>query len=274
VTCDFCHSVRSVRPGTDRPFVLEVGGAKTGPLRGGQSSAHEVAYSDVYTSSSLCAPCHQYTNDRKFDVLTTYAEWQTGGFAAKNATCQTCHMRATSGNVVDPKVARSAELAVNIHEMPGGHSVAELNRALLAQITAERKGETLEVTVQLTNRGAGHMVPTGSPLRAIVMVVDADNGVGTRHKATKTYGRVVVDESGKELTDEAGVFQHGARAVSDNRLAPAERRVERFSFPMPRAAPARAVARFFYRYAPDAGAKPDSGAPFLSVSAWVDADRK
>jgi hypothetical protein len=274
VTCDFCHSVRSIKPGADRPFVLDAGRVKTGPLKGGQSAAHETAYSEVYTSSALCAPCHQYTNDKKFDVLTTYSEWQAGAFGSRNMACQTCHMRATAGNVVDPKIARSAELSVNIHEMPGGHSVTELNRALLAQITAERKGDTLEVTVQVTNRGAGHKVPTGSPLRAIVMTVEADNGVGARHSASRTYGRVVVDEAGKELQDEAGVYQRGARAASDNRIAPGERRVERFSFAMPRTTPARALARFFYRYAPEAGRRPDAGTPFLTVNAWVDAERR
>jgi len=67
------------------------------------------------------------------------------------------------------------------------------------------------------------------------------------------------------------VFQRAAKTVSDNRLAPGERKVERFSFPMPRTAPVRALVRFYYRYAPEASARPDPGTPFLSVSAWVNA---
>jgi hypothetical protein len=273
VTCDFCHSVRAIKPGTDRPFVIEAGPVKTGPLKGAKPTAHDAAYSEVYTSSTLCAPCHQFTNDKKFDVLTTYAEWQASGYPAKETTCQTCHMRAVTGNVVDPKIARSATSSLNIHEMPGSHSVAELNRAIQAQILAERKGDTIDVTVNVTNRGAGHKVPTGSPLRAIVMVIEADNAAGNRQTVTRTFGRVVVDAAGQELTDEAGVFQRAAKAVSDNRLVPGERRTERFSFPMPRSTPARALARFYYRYAPEAGARPDPGIPFLSVSAWLNAEK-
>jgi hypothetical protein len=274
VTCDFCHSVRSVKIGSDRPFVIEPGPVKTGPLEGANPTVHDAAFSQVFTSSTLCAPCHQATNDKNFDVLTTFAEWQASPYPAQNTTCQTCHMRATTGNIVDPKIARSATSSINIHEMPGGHSVTELNRALLAQVTAERKGDTIEVTVNVVNRGAGHKVPTGSPLRTIVMVVEADNAAGARQVATRTFGRVVVDGAGQELNDEAGVFQHAAKTVSDNRLAPGERKIEHFSFPMPRTAPVRALARFYYRYAPEASARPDPGMPFLSVSAWVNAAQK
>jgi hypothetical protein len=105
-------------------------------------------------------------------------------------------------------------------------------------------------------------------------MVEADNGVGARHTGSRTYERVVVDEAGRELQDEAGVYLRGTRAVSDNRIAPGERRVERFSFAMPRRTPARALARFFYYYGPEAGRRPDTGTPFLTVNAWVDAEPK
>jgi hypothetical protein len=271
VTCDFCHSVKSIKPGANMPFVVEAGLVKTGPLKGAKPTAHDAAYSPVYTSSAICAPCHQFTNDKKYDVLTTYAEWQASSYPAKDMQCQNCHMRAATGHVVDPKVARAASSTVNVHEMPGGHSVAELNRALQTQILAERRGENIEVTVNVTNRGAGHKVPTGSPLRAIVMVVEADNAAGKRESAIRLFGRIVVDAAGQELNDEAAVFQRSARTVSDNRLAPGERRTERFSFAMPTSTPVRAIARFYYRYAPEAGSRPDPGIPFLSVSAWVNA---
>jgi hypothetical protein len=180
-------------------------------------------------------------------------------------------MRSTSGRVVDPRVLRVASPSVNLHEMPGGHSVTELNRALNAQVRSERKGNTVDVTVDVTNRGAGHRLPTGSPLRSIVMVVQVDSGTGRAQTATRTYGRVVVDDTNKELTDEAAVWLRGARIVSDDRLAPNERRTEKFSFAMPANTPVRAVAKFYYRYAPEAPGRAESGQPFLSVSSWLDA---
>jgi hypothetical protein len=274
VTCDFCHSVQAIKPGTALPFVIQAGMVKTGPLKGAKPTGHDAAYSPAYTSSTICAPCHQYTNDKKYDVLTTYAEWEASGYPAKGTTCQTCHMRTVTGNIVDPKIVRSSTSSINVHEMPGGHSVAELNRALQAQVQAERRGSSVDVTVTVVNRGAGHKVPTGSPLRGIVMVVEADNSAGARQTATRTFARVVVDAAGQELADEGGVFQRAARTVSDNRLAPGERWTERFSFPMPATAPVRTLARFYYRYAPDAGTRPDPGIPFLSVSAWLNPGTK
>jgi hypothetical protein len=272
VTCDFCHSVRATRADAQKPFVLEVGRLKSGPLRDAKPTVHAASYSEVYSSSTLCAPCHQFTNDRHFDVLTTYSEWRASEYPARNVTCQTCHMRAVTGKVVDPKVARSSVSTVNVHEMPGGHSVVELNRALHAQIAAKRAGDDINVSVQVTNRGAGHNLPTGSPLRAIVLVVEASGGVGQTQSATRSYSRVVVDESGKELTDEATVWMTGGRVLRDDRLKPGERRTESFRFRIPRGPNARAVARFYYRYKPDATGRADLGTPFLQVTAWVPGD--
>jgi hypothetical protein len=274
VTCDFCHSVRGISNDPARPFVIQPGAVKTGPLKDATPTTHLAQYAEVYTSSELCAPCHQFVNDKGLEVLTTFSEWKASPYPAKHMTCQSCHMRAATGTVVDPKVRRVAGRSVNIHDMPGGHSVVELNRALHAQVTAVRRGNDVDVTVTVVNRGAGHRLPTGSPLRSVVLEVAVDTGVGQRQTATRTYARVVVDEAGRELTDESTVWVKGGRVVRDDRLAPGEQRVETFSFLMPSSLPARAVARFYYRYAPDAALTGETGRPFLSLSAWVEAAGK
>jgi hypothetical protein len=271
VTCDFCHSVRSIRSDPKMPFVLDVGRVKSGPLRDARPTVHAARYTDAFASSMLCKPCHQFTNEHGLEVLSTYDEWQSSPYPGRSVTCQNCHMRNISGKVVDPKVARVASSVVNLHEMPGGHSMIELNRALQAQITAQRHGNAVDVNVQVTNRGAGHKLPTGSPLRSIVMVVHVDGGTGRTQTGTRTYSRVVVDENNQEPNDEAAIWLRGTRVVRDDRLAPGERRVEKFSFTMPANTPVRAVAKFYYRYAPEAPSRADSGMPFLSVSAWLDA---
>jgi hypothetical protein len=270
VTCDFCHSVRSIRADVKTPFVLDVGQVKGGPLRDAQPTVHSARYAETFASSMLCNPCHQFTNDNGLQVLSTYAEWQDSIYPSRAMTCQACHMRSTAGKVVDPKVARVAGSTVNLHEMPGGHSVTELNRALQAQVTAERRGNNVDVNVVVSNRGAGHRLPTGSPLRSIVMIVQVDGGTSRAQTATRTYRRVVVDENNQEITDEAAIWLRGARIVRDDRLSPSERRSERFSFTVPPNTPVRAVAKFYYRYAPEAPGKADSGQPFLSVSSWLD----
>src|SRR5512135_752256 len=76
VTCDFCHSVRSIRLDAKAPFALEVSQVKSGPLRDAQPTAHSARYADTFASSMICNPCHQFTNEKGLQVLSTYAEWQ------------------------------------------------------------------------------------------------------------------------------------------------------------------------------------------------------
>jgi hypothetical protein len=103
--------------------------------------------------------------------------------------------------------------------------------------------------------------------------VQVAGGTGGSQTATRTYRRVVADENNQEITEESAVWLRGARVVRDDRLAPNERRTEKFSFPMPANTPVRAVAKFYYRYAPTDTSKVESGQPFLSVSAWLDGGR-
>lgn len=270
VTCDFCHSVARIRPNPDQPFVLEPGRVKTGPFRESAPVGHAARYSSVHTTSDLCAPCHQFVNRLGTPVLTTHEEWLASPQAARGTTCQACHMRAVAGKVVDPKVTRTPNRPVNLHAMAGGHSVTELNRAMVALISAARRGKEVDVVVEVTNRGAGHALPTGSPLRAIELVVDVDAGFPAKQRAARRYGRAVVDANGRALDDEGAVWLHGARTTEDTRLGPGERRVERFTFPASPASPFRASARFFYRYTLARETTP----PFLVVTTWLDADRK
>lgn len=268
--------------------MLDVGLTKSGPLRDAVSPGHGTRFSRIYTSSTVCAPCHQFVNARGLNVLATFAEWQGSEYSARGVTCQQCHMRATTGKTVDPAIAKTPGGRVNLHEMPGGHSVVELNRALHALISAERHDDQVVVTMRVANRGAGHALPTGSPLRSIVMEVEVE-GAGERQRATRTFGRTVVDEQGVELLEESAVFLRAAREATDTRLAPGERRSEHFSFSVPRTRPVRAVARFFYRYGPfdSAQGRPfDSvqgrsapegrgpAVPFLSINTWLDAESK
>jgi hypothetical protein len=48
-----------------------------------------------------------------------------------------------------------------------------IDGALSVEIDASIAADTLSVDVALTNVGCGHAIPTGEPLRAVVLVVDA-----------------------------------------------------------------------------------------------------
>jgi Cytochrome c554 and c-prime len=270
VTCDFCHSVRSVSEHPTRPFVLDVGKVKTGPLKDAHPVGHQAAFADAHATALLCKPCHEYKNAFGLSVLSTYTEWQAYR-TTRDESCVSCHMPATQGRVAEGKGVVPRREGINLHQMPGGHSPATLNQALSARITLSREGEQVIATVRVVNRGAGHFVPTGSPLRQVLMVVEAV-AAGVRETRTKTYGRILADPSGRELRSEADVFASRFQELRDTRLSPGQERVERYAFQLPSSA-VRASATFFYRYAPEAGAKPSATGPFLVVTAWLDAPR-
>lgn len=251
VTCDFCHSISQVElANRERPYRLQIGSTKFGPLQNALSRGHGVSFSRLHTDPVICAGCHDSRNEHGLMVLSTYSEWQESSFATERGSCLNCHMSPVKARVVDPKVLRLKDAPVNLHQMPGGHSVDQLNKALLARVVAHREGNGLAVQVFLRNRGAGHMIPTGSPLRKLVLTVAVDTGVGARLTAEREYRRVIVDAHGAELTDEAGVWLKGARAAADNRLKPHEERVETFAFAVPPGRQARIQAHLSYRYSP------------------------
>jgi len=254
VTCDFCHSISQVDlQNVRRPYRLQIGAAKFGPLKNASSPGHAVSFSKVHTDPVVCAGCHDARNENGLMVLASYSEWLDSSFGSDRASCLDCHMRPVKGRVADPKALRLKDAAVNLHQMPGGHAVDQLNKALSARVIPRRDGDQLHVQVFIRNRGAGHMVPTGSPLRKLALSLEVHTGDGQRLIAERVYQRVIVDGKGGALADEPDAWIRGARVASDNRLKPNEERVEDFAFPVQRAQRARVQARFWYHYSPLAG---------------------
>jgi hypothetical protein len=250
VTCDFCHSLKSVQvEGHSVTMNVRFDGTKTGPLQDASSMAHGTAFSAVHTSSLVCAGCHEYRNTQGFGVLTTYSEWEASSYSANGVNCQGCHMAETAADVVDPKVKRLARSAVNLHAMPGSRSIDMLNKAVSLRLRTRREGGQLIAEVDLENHGAGHAIPTGSPLRRIELEVEvAARGQPLREQ--RTYQRRVADKDGKLVEREELIFLRAAKEITDTRLKPGEKRQEVFRFPLPATQSARIYARLWYYYSP------------------------
>ena len=160
VTCDYCHSIRDIAMGGPNPKAhITFAAVKSGPLKDAVSSAHGTQYSDVHTGALICASCHDYKNAAGFPVLTTYTEWKSSSFGKGGIPCQSCHMSRVAGSVVDPRIKRTSEAKINLHQMPGSHSLEQLTAAVKAQLTAVREGDALKVTVDVANAAAGHSLP-------------------------------------------------------------------------------------------------------------------
>ncbi len=270
VTCDYCHSMQQVNTSGGNPkatvaFTL----VKSGPSKDLFSPAHGTAFSSLLTSSTVCMPCHEYRNAQGFAVLTTFSEWKSGPYGKSDEDCQSCHMYSVQGEVVDPRVKRSSMAKINLHEIPGSRSTQQLNKAVKMDLATEREGDRVKVMVKLTNRGAGHDVPTGSPLRQLLLEVRVDSYDGKHFRQEAAFRRTVADQRGKILDREPAVFTQGARAVEDTRLTPHETRTATFSFPVPRGTQAQVEADLLYYYSPMARTEEQQKFKFVSASRLV-----
>ncbi len=270
VTCDYCHSILEVSTSGVNPRAkVEFSLVKSGPLKVSNSTGHGTVFSPVHTSSLACAPCHEYRNALGFPVMTTYSEWKQSAAAKEGKACQSCHMYRVAGRVVDPRIQRSSDAKVNLHQMPGSHSLEQLTKTIGASLAASREGDQLKVSVEVTNRTAGHHVPTGSPLRRLILEVTADAYDGRRFREERVYRRAVADQQGRLLDREHFAILRGAKVLSDTRLASGEKRVESFSFAVPPGVQTQVRASFIYYYSPMARTEAQQRVTFLTLQKLV-----
>jgi hypothetical protein len=124
----------------------------------------------------------------------------------------------------------------------------------------------LRITVEVANQTAGHYLPTGSPLRQLVMEVRADSAAGQHFSEQRVYARSVADQHGTVLMREHFAFLRAAKLVSDTRLAPDEKRVETFQFPIPKGSQTQVKATFWYYYSPLAKRESEKRVTFLTLN--------
>jgi len=252
VSCDYCHSLTAYQPGSEgNAFLTDVGPTKFGPVKEASSNGHQVSYSEFHSSSELCAGCHEYTSRSGVPLLTTFSEWTDYSKKEGSKTCQECHMPLVVASVADPRVARVRTSFVNLHSMPGGHSVSQLVKAVRLRIEEVRRdGEKVDVRVSVTNAGAGHAVPTGSPARKVVLEISAISQGGVSASKEYVFQKTALDAAGHPLSEDSKLFLEGASIESDNRLTPGEKRSVDASFLLPRTENVEVRATLTYLYSP------------------------
>jgi hypothetical protein len=251
VSCDICHVLASVQFAGQVPVMtFAPGPVKRGPIQNAASGRHEVVYSELHTTALVCAGCHEFVNPEGTPVMTTYSEWQQSGSAKEGKGCQTCHMGRQTADVVDPKVLRVPDSMVNLHEVPGGHSLEQLNKALAVTIRPVHADGQVQLDVTLRNSGAGHSVPTGMPGRRVFLEIRVLTSEGETREERKTYAETFTDASGEVITRDSGYFAKGVKLTSDTRIRSGEKRMESFRFPVPPAASADITVKLRYEHSP------------------------
>ncbi|OGC93695.1 MAG: hypothetical protein A2W25_06240 [candidate division Zixibacteria bacterium RBG_16_53_22] len=235
VTCDFCHSVSALGTSPEQAYyTLDPGQMKYGPFRDASSPAHETAYSENHTKSEFCAGCHELVNKHGVAVMATYSEWKNSAYAKEGIQCQNCHMPITYNlNVVD-KVVKESDHFLTAHEFRGGHSLINLQHSSTIETEVTRNGNVAKVITRVTNSESGHKLPTGTPGRKVILNTKIlDKGGNLLAEVNKVYRKVLVDDNGVIIEDNAGMILDAAQIFSDNRIAPKETRIETFEFDVP-----------------------------------------
>ena len=266
ISCDFCHTVNATNGIGNGAFISSPGNIKRGPLGDSNySTFHGTTYSELHTKSEFCGMCHNVNHPFNGLILeNTYTEWKEGEYN-ETTTCQDCHMTpGVTGYKANPgRVAPGAPMRDNIytHYFTGGNSMIpgllgspeherlakeRLQAAARVEITRlERTNDnkTVNLTIKVTNIGAGHKIPTGlTEARLIWLEVDAKDLSG---KTIFWSGRIDKDgyidpgavkyhtifgDSDNKPTEKVWLAQ---KILLDNRIPPKGYSIENYSFDIP-----------------------------------------
>jgi len=268
VHCDFCHKVADVNldPETNLPYpnmpgVLSMDIRRPFPedeeryqLFFGSFDDDNVPEEDTYLplikESQWCATCH-YGIFWDTVIYNSYGEWLESPYSdpSTGTTCQQCHMPAPTMLDGEPIInvapgtggVERDPLAIPAHTFPGASNVELLQNSVTMTASARREGGQVVVDVTIVNDKTGHHIPTDSPLRQVILLVDAKDGQGQTLSLLK--GETIPEWGGvgdpnlgyyaglpgkgyakilRELWTEiepTGSYWNPTRIVSDNRIA-------------------------------------------------------
>lgn len=279
--CDLCHKVLDVED-PDRPGILgslkvvrpdPAGDDPPGPVKLTMSPVADAtyawmgaSYNPLFRESLLCAGCHQERRDDGVVLDDTYDAWRASRYArpgSEGRTCQDCHMPA----VENPPISLVYR-AIQRYPRAPNHSHRFAGPGLMpppaVTWTAERAGNRIRVRVRIENAHAGHAVPTGFPLRQVILALRAEGPGGAPLRLVEGpalpasagefagWGGILLE---RRL---AGSAEHGvvwpwraAAAGEDGRLAAGASREETFALEAP-AGPARLALQGVRRRMPRA----------------------
>jgi hypothetical protein len=187
-------------------------------------------------------------------MIATWSEWKESPYPDKGITCQKCHMEQIPGKTVAASIQKNTRNRISNHDIAAGHSLTKRRRALEIKIVAvETHKNRIQVQVDLINTGAGHKMPTGLPVKKIILEVKVENANGGhRQTQQRVYQKVVADAQGKAVTQVVDLMLgKGTQVLSDNRIAPLEARRESFTFFVGKPEDQTVSATAYYSYTPE-----------------------
>ncbi|HIC90101.1 MAG TPA: hypothetical protein EYP04_11965 [Anaerolineae bacterium] len=290
VGCDFCHKIGDVflNPATglpypDRPGISSVRLYR--PDKGQQlffgtfdDVTRRVSYLPLEEESAYCAACHYGvfggvvgSGDVAGGVVVynSFGEWLESPYSDPETgkTCQDCHMPVAGYDYfVFPEKGglRRDPNRIHNHRMPGAADETLLQNSVTMTTTARIEGDVVSVQVSITNDKTGHHVPTGVPLRHLILSVQATDADGNplplrdgpvlpdwtgdyAGQPGRYYAKILEDKwTGESPT---ATYWRPTRVVTDTRIPALATDVSQYSFAAPANGPVTIKARLVFRRA-------------------------
>jgi hypothetical protein len=235
----------------------------------------EDTFLPIQNMSQFCAPCH-YGVFWDTVIYNSYGEWLNSSYRdpVSGKTCQDCHM-PPSGTTVFALPEKGGEVrdpqTIFSHLMPGARDETLLRNAVSMTVSAIQEKENLIVEVTIVNDQTGHHVPSDSPLRQLLLIVEAkstDNRAlelldgptlpdwaGEGDAAKGYYAGLPGKGYAKILRERwtgispSGSYWNPTEIVSDNRIAANESDSSRYIFSIPATDKAIVDVKLLYRRA-------------------------
>jgi hypothetical protein len=290
IACDFCHKIGEVilDPDTKLPYADKPGISSMRlyrPPEGQQlffgtydDVTRRVTYLPLEEESAFCAPCHYGVfggvvghNEVVGGVViyNSYGEWLESPYSDPETgqTCQDCHMLPVDNDYfVYPEQGGLSRTYKPVHDhyMPGASDETLLQNSATMTTTARLDGDAVLVEVSITNDQTGHHVPTGTPLRHMILAVQATDADGAplplrdgpllpdwtgnyADQPGRYYAKILEDEwTGESPT---GAYWRDIHLVEDTRLAAFATDVSHYAFVAPDSGSVTIQARLVFRRA-------------------------
>ena len=275
ITCDFCHKVGDVilnedgLPPSAKPGISSMKLYR--PADDGQDlflgTFDDIPPNDsrlpLLEESAYCSSCHfgffggvAGHNEvvGGVAIYNSYGEWLNSPYSNEETgqTCQDCHMPTVDYDYfVFPEQGGFPRGGENIHNhtMPGARDEEFLQNAVSMTTTTQIEGDTLLVEVEINNDNTGHWVPTGIPMRHVMLVVNATDATGDplplqngsllpewtgnyAEQPGQYYAKIIKDTWTGEVPTVA--FWRNIELVEDTRLRPFEPDVSQYAFTLPK----------------------------------------
>jgi hypothetical protein len=201
-------------------------------------------------------------------VYNSFGEWLDSPYSDPETgqTCQDCHMPVldTDFFAYPEQGGMRPRHPIHSHLMPGAKDEGLLQNSVTMTATARLEGDLVRVSVGITNDKTGHHVPTGVPLRHMLLEVRAVGADGEElslregpvlpdwagdyaGRAGRYYAKILQDKwTGEAPT---GAYWRDIRLAEDTRLAAFATDASQYAFAAPDTGSLTVEARLVFRRA-------------------------